>query len=97
MTTRAVRRDARNRALRTFLQGLAADVTAALVMMLLPLISAANGWGDFEWQILGFLVAKTIAVSGLSYLMRTWLDGSRVPTPLPPGDPGEPDADTHEV
>jgi hypothetical protein len=82
-----LRTDARNRALRTFLQGLVADVLAALVLLLLPVFTSANGWGDFEWSILGFLVVKTVVVTGLSYVMRTYLDRSVVPTPLPPGDP----------
>lgn len=91
MTTPRLAADARNRALRTFLQGLAADVLAALVLLLLPVFTSANGWGDFEWQILGFLGFKTVVVTGLSYVMRTYLDRSAIPTPLPPADPGEPD------
>lgn len=83
--------DARNRAVRTFLQGLATDVLAALVLLLLPVFTSANGWGDFEWQVLGFLTAKTVAVTVMSYVMRQYLDSSRFPTPLPPADPGEPD------
>ena len=90
MTT-ALQADARNRAVRTFLQGLGADVLAALVLLLLPVFTNANDWGDFEWQVLGFLVAKTVAVTALSYVMRQYLDASPVPTPLPPANPGEPD------
>ncbi len=85
--------DARNRALRTFLQGLGFDVLGALVLLLLPLFTDAQGWGDFDWKLLGFLVIKTVVVTGFSYLMRTVLDRSVVPTPLPPADPGEPDDD----
>lgn len=92
MTT-ALTNDARNRALRTFLQGLATDVAAALVLLLLPVFTSANGWGDFEWQVLGFLATKTVAVTVLSYVMRQYLDASVIPTPLPPADPGEPDDD----
>lgn len=91
MTT-ALTNDARNRALRTFLQGLGTDVAAALILLLLPAFTNANGWGDFEWQVLGFLVVKTVAVTALSYVMRQYLDGSAIPTPLPPANPGEPDA-----
>lgn len=76
--------DSRNRALRTFIQGLAFDVAAALILLLLPVFTSANGWGDFEWTAIGFLVAKTVVVTGLSYVMRQYLDGSRVPTPVPP-------------
>jgi hypothetical protein len=78
--------DARNRALRTLLQGLATDVVAALILLLLPVVTAANGWGDFEWRVLGFLVCKTVAVTVLSYVMRQYLDTSALPTPLPPSD-----------
>lgn len=73
------------------MQGLTADLVAALILLLLPIVTAATGWGDFEWQVLGFLVAKTGVVTLFSYVMRTWLDRSALPTPLPPSDPGEPD------
>lgn len=63
--------DARNRAFRTLIQGLAFDVAAALCIVLYTAFSAAQGWGDLEWALLGFTVAKTFVVSGLSYLMRT--------------------------
>lgn len=88
LTEYRLRNDARNRALRTCLQALAYDLVAALILLLLPIVTAANGWGDFEWQVLGFLVAKTAVVTVFSYVMRTWLDRSAVPTPLPPSDPG---------
>lgn len=88
--------DAQNRALRTFLQGLATDVVAAVIMLLLPVLTHANGWGDFEWSVMGFLLLKTILVTGMSYAMRQWLDRSPIPTPLPPSDPGEPDAPAGE-
>ena len=63
--------DARNRAFRTLLQGLAFDVAAALVIVLYTAFSNASGWGDIQWALLGFTLAKTFVVSGLSYLMRT--------------------------
>jgi hypothetical protein len=93
VTSTKLAADARNRALRTFLQGIAADVLAAVALLVLPIFTNANGWQDIDWKILGFLLAKTVVVTGLSYLMRTVLDRSRIPTPLPPGDPGEPDND----
>jgi hypothetical protein len=89
MTTPALAADARNRALRTFLQGLVADVAAAVVLLVLPVVTNAQGWEDFDWRILGFLLAKTVVVTGLSYLMRTVLDRSSIPTPLPPSDRGQ--------
>ncbi|UIU47050.1 hypothetical protein [Microcystis phage MinS1] len=89
MTTPTPRRrqaDARNRALRTAMQNLALDVLAALVLVVLPIVTAADGWDDVEWSVLGFLLAKTAAVTALSYAMRVWLDRSGLPTPLPPQD-----------
>lgn len=62
--------DARNRAVRTFLQGLGFDVLAALVLLLLPVFSSASGWDDFDWHLLLFLFVKTVVVTALSYLMR---------------------------
>lgn len=97
MTTPALAADARNRALRTFLQGLAADVAAAVVLLVLPVFTNAQGWQDIDWKVMGFLLAKTVVVTGLSYLMRTVLDRSRIPTPLPPSDPGEPDNDRGDI
>lgn len=93
ISTLRLKTDARNRALRTFLQGLGFDILGAVVLLLLPLFTNADGWGDFDWKLLGFLLVKTIVVTGFSYLMRTVLDRSAVPTPLPPADPGEPDAE----
>jgi hypothetical protein len=63
--------DARNRAFRTLLQGLAYDVAAAISIVLFTAFSDADGWGDIQWALLGFILTKTFVVSGLSYLMRT--------------------------
>lgn len=93
MTSPVLAADARNRALRTFLQGIGADVLAAVILLVLPVFTSAQGWQDIDWKILGFLLAKTVVVTGLSYVMRTYLDRSAIPTPLPPSDPGEPDKD----
>ena len=79
-----IERDARNRAARTFVQGLAIDVAVALALIVTTVLSSAQGWEDIEWSIVGFLVAKTIAVTAASYVMRRFLDGSSVPTPEPP-------------
>ena len=89
MTTPALTTDARNRALRTFLQGLASDVLAAVILLVLPVFTNAQGWQDVDWKILGFLLAKTVVVTALSYVMRTWLD-KRTDALLPPVNPGAP-------
>ena len=67
-TTAAV--DAGNRAVRTFLQGLAIDVLAAAVLFLLPVLADANSLADVDFTVLGFMLAKTLLVTVLSYLAR---------------------------
>lgn len=82
--------DGRNRAFRSFIQNITIDVGAALVLYLLPVFQNATGWQDLDLKIMGFMVTKTVVVSAFSYLMRTVLDGSKVPTPLPPAPVAEP-------
>lgn len=79
--------DARNRAVRAFLQGLALDVLAAVALVLAPLLA---GDGDIEWRLLGLSLCRTAAAAAASYVMRRFVDPSRIPTPLPADDPGEP-------
>ena len=93
----ALTRDANNRALRTILQNLLFDILLAVSMLLLPLFTTANGWDDFEWKIMAFSVFRTVMVTIFAWLNRQLLDPSRIPTPLPPDPPGEPDADVEEV
>lgn len=85
--------DARNRAVRSFLQGLGFAVLTAVVMVLYPVFTSAHGWGDFDWSLLAFSLVQAVGTAVLSYLMRKVLDPSGIPTPLPPADPGPP-ADT---
>lgn len=82
--------DARNRALRTFLVGIATDVGVALALVLYTVLGDANGWSDLDWTVLAFTVTKTIVTSAAAYVMRRFLDPSNFPTPLPPSDPGHP-------
>lgn len=82
--------DAKNRALRTLIQQLGIDVLLAVVLVLAPLLSDANSFGDFEWQAIAFLVTKTVLATLFAWVMRRYLDGSAFPTPLPPEYPGEP-------
>ena len=44
--------------------------------------------------MLGASVGKTALTVLASWLMRLKIDGSALPAPLPPADPGEPDDDT---
>lgn len=80
--------DARNRALRTFLQGVGYAVLAAAVMVLLPVFTSAKSWADFNWSVIAFALAQAVGMAVLSYVMRKVLDPSRIPTPTPPGDGG---------
>lgn len=97
MTTRAARHalkvDAKNRAWRTLLQGLGFSVASALVVSLLAAVTTATSWSELGATLIGFSFFQSVAVAGLSWLMRTYLDRSKMPTPLPPADPGEPDDD----
>lgn len=76
--------DAKNRALRSFIVGLAIDVCVAVVLVLMNVFGSADGWGDLDWKILGFTLAKTVLMSAGSYVLRRFADGSVIPTPLPP-------------
>ena len=83
MNNTALNQDARNRALRSFLQGLAIDVAVAVCLVLTTVLIDANGWDEIEWSLLGFSLAKTVAQTIAAFVMRRFLDKSRVPTPLP--------------
>jgi hypothetical protein len=88
--------DARNRAVRTFLVGITTDVGVAVALVLYNAFTKANGWGDFDWSVLGFLLSKTAITTGGSYVLRRFLDGSSLPTPLPPAPVPEPNEDVAE-
>ena len=90
---RALKADAKNRAWRTLLQGLAADVLVALAAVLLAWLPDADITSREAWTVVGVTLAKTALTTVASWVMRAKLDGSSVPTPLPPADPGEPDDD----
>lgn len=89
--------DAKNRSWRTALQGLAIDVGVAVVLVLSTTFASANDWGAIEWALLSFSVAKSVLQAIAAYVMRRYLDKSRVPTPLPPDDPGRPADDTGQM
>ncbi len=83
--------DAKNRATRAFIQGLALDVLTAIAAALLVWLPDADLSSRDAWIVLATGLARTVLASIASYVMRLKLDGS-VPTPLPPANPGEPDA-----
>lgn len=86
-------RDAQNRSLRTFVQGLGIDVAVAICALVLASVDTISDRAGLV--LFGIALAKTIVMTVASYVMRQFLDSSGIPTPLPPGDPGEPDAEVH--
>jgi len=82
--------DAKNRALRTFLQGLGLDI---LVAVAITVYQIASNPKPVVWALVGASLLRTVAQSAASYVMRRFLDSSKIPTPLPPDPPGEPDAE----
>lgn len=90
--TPALKADAANRSARAFLQGLAIDVLTAVAAVLLLWLPDADLSSRDAWLVLATGLARTVLAAVASYVMRLKLDPSGVPTPLPPADPGEPDA-----
>lgn len=88
--TRALERDANNRAARTFLQGLAIDITVAAAIATYTIVSDPS---PIVWGVVGASLARSCVQAAAAYVMRRWVDRSRFPTPLPPDPPGEPDDD----
>jgi hypothetical protein len=92
MTTPRLATDARNRAFRSFLQGFGIDIAVAVCAALMVWLPDADVSKKEAWLVLGTSLVKTVLQAGAAYVMRAKLDGSSIPTPLPPADPGEPDA-----
>ena len=85
-----LQRDALNRALRTLWQGVGIDVTAAVLLVLVTAMDDGGSWGALRWSLISYSIGKTVHQSVLAWVMRLKLDGSAIPTPLPPADAGEP-------
>ncbi|OLE22366.1 MAG: hypothetical protein AUG49_19310 [Catenulispora sp. 13_1_20CM_3_70_7] len=61
--------DARNRAVRTFLQGLGIDVAAGVVLAVGPALADAHfAWTGPYWATLGALAAKTAVQTAVAYV-----------------------------
>lgn len=65
--------DARDRARRTFLQGLVATVVISGLSALTEWLTA----GDFSYRTLGVAAATAVTTSVLSYLQRAYVDPYR--------------------
>ena len=69
-TSPATSADARNRALRTLLQGLATDVLVALAAVLLAWLPDADITSREAWAVVGVNLAKTALTTAASWI--TW-------------------------
>lgn len=83
--------DAANRGVRALYQGLAIDVATAIAAAVLLWLPDADLSSRDAWIVLGTGLVRTILGAVASWVMRMKLDGSAIPTPLPPANPGEPD------
>lgn len=61
-----VETDARDRAIRTLLQGLLVDLLLAIAVTVTDVVSA-NG---LDWRLLGLALGKTIVMTATSYVAR---------------------------
>lgn len=93
MNTKLLAKDARNRALRTFLQGAAYVVVLAVGLVIYNAFADADGWSDIDWSRLAFSAVQAAVMAFFAFLMRRKIDGSPVPTPLPPEPVPEPNED----
>lgn len=83
-----LKQDASNRALRTFIQGIAIDMGVALAVAVYAIVSDPN---PIVWAAVGASVARSVLQAGAAYVMRRFMDPSRmIPTPLPPEPVPEP-------
>lgn len=79
----ALSEDATNRSIRTIWQGLGIDVLVAVALLVVNILTDANGWSDLDWKIIGFSLMKTVLMAGAAFVMRRFMDPSKIPTPLP--------------
>jgi len=84
--------DAKNRAVRTFLQGLAIDLAVAIASVVLASTDKITDRASLITVCVA--LAKTAVTTIAAYVMRRFLDGSSVPTPLPPAPAAEPADDS---
>jgi hypothetical protein len=69
-TTTATKAAARERAVRTFLVGLAVDVLVGVAAVLLAWLPAADVTDRAAWLVLGATLVKTVLTSLASYVLR---------------------------
>jgi hypothetical protein len=66
----SVQADAKNRAWRTFAQGLLVDVAVAVVLVLVVAFGANIEWTPTYWLALASTLGKTVLLSAVSYASR---------------------------
>lgn len=64
--------DARNRAFRTFVQGLGIDVLIAVLLVLVPAVAGLE-WSVAWWAALGLAAARSALGAGVAYLARMFV------------------------
>lgn len=71
--TPPIESDARNRAFRTWIQGLALDVAAGAAVALAAAIAGGIEWTRVYWVTLGLVVAKSCVQAVVSYFARKFV------------------------
>lgn len=82
--------DAKNRGLRVALTGLAIDVAVAIALVMSAFVLDLSSWSGVEWTVLSFTLAKSVVQAVAAFILRRFIDPSRIPTPLPPDPVPEP-------
>lgn len=67
---------AQKRGVQTLLQSLGVDVAVGLALALATLIGPWESWGDVQWSILGFAIAKSVVQAAVSWVIRRYVDQS---------------------
>ena len=82
--------DAKNRTVRTFIQGLLIDIAVGLAALVLAQLGDVNDKAALI--AFGVSAAKTVVQSAAAYVMRMFVDTKlrRVLPPQPPGEPAAP-------
>lgn len=71
--------DAKNRAIRTLLQGFLTDAAVAIALVIgSAMVDPGFAWSGGYWRVVGLTVAKTLIMSAISYVMRL-----KMPPPAP--------------
>lgn len=67
---------AKKRGVQTLVQSLAIDVAVGVALALATLIGPWESWGDVQWAILGFAVAKSAVQAVTAWVIRRYVDQS---------------------